>query len=109
MHYALVPSCRLCGATSYRRVISRDADGRMVASGLYQCSGCSAVFADPKAWREGGDELPPKAGPVRPLTPVASDLRDATAQQGRTVSTGPGLATYGMVPGCAHRDSESGR
>jgi len=51
MTNVLVPSCRLCGATSYRRVISRDAEGRMVASGLYQCSGCSAVFADPKAWR----------------------------------------------------------
>lgn len=104
----LVPSCRLCGAPSYRRVISRDAEGRMVGSGLYQCSGCSAIFADPKSWREGGDETPTVAGPVTPLTPVSA------ASAGRTSSSepfleGPNLATYGMTARPGFRDRESGR
>ena len=64
--------CRLCGATSYRRVIERDEMGQMRATSLYQCSGCSVVFADPKAWREGGLDVIEPAAPVRPLTPVSS-------------------------------------
>ena len=76
MRNFLVPSCRLCGATSYRRVISRDADGRMTPSGLFQCSGCSVVFADPVSWRVGGEgELGPESGsPVKPLTPNGAAL-----------------------------------
>ena len=46
--------CRMCGAASYRPVIDRDWAGAMRASGLYRCSGCSVVFADPRAWRDGG-------------------------------------------------------
>lgn len=104
MHNVLVPSCRLCGATSYRRVISRDADGRMAASGLYQCSGCSAVFADPKAWREGGDELPPTAGPVRPLTPTASSPSPSSST--RDVPLTPSLSTYGLTPTTSVRPTD---
>src|SRR5512135_1878913 len=56
--------CRMCGATSYRPVIARDAAGAMTRTGLHQCSGCSVVFADPKAWREGGNEdVPPSVDP----------------------------------------------
>ncbi len=43
--------CRACGAMSYRRVITRDATGRLKPNGLYQCSGCSLTFSDPKMWR----------------------------------------------------------
>ena len=43
----------MCGATSYRKVVARDESGAMKSTGLYQCSGCSVVFADPRAWREG--------------------------------------------------------
>ncbi len=44
--------CRLCGAASYRRLTHRGTEGVMTYSGLYQCSGCSATFADPAAWRK---------------------------------------------------------
>ena len=55
-------ACRACGATNYRRVIARDDGGDLKPTGLYQCSGCSVVFANPKAWRDGGvDELDVRA------------------------------------------------
>jgi hypothetical protein len=73
--------CRLCGATSYRHVIARDGSGAMRPTGLYQCSRCSVVFADPKAWREGGgddvDVQPPPAPPLRPVTVTAAQARAA--------------------------------
>lgn len=53
IHAIPINCCRMCGATSYRRVVARDETGAMKSTGLYQCSGCSVVFADPKAWREG--------------------------------------------------------
>ena len=63
-HLAL-NACRACGATNYRRVIARDDRGDLKPTGLYQCSGCSVVFANPKAWRDGGvDELDVRAGRV---------------------------------------------
>lgn len=63
-------ACRLCGATSYRRVLARDDSGALRPNGLYQCSGCSVVFANPQAWRDGGADVAPPAPAVRPLTPV---------------------------------------
>lgn len=47
-----VNRCRLCGATSYRRVIERDERGMLVAGSRYSCSGCSVSFGDPRAWRQ---------------------------------------------------------
>ena len=47
--------CRLCAATSYRRLTHRGSDGVMQYSGLYRCSGCSVTFCDPLAWREGAE------------------------------------------------------
>ena len=70
--------CRMCGATSYRHVIARDDGGAMTPTGLYQCSGCSVVFTDPKAWREGGGDLPP-APSVKPLQPVTVTDEQARA------------------------------
>ncbi len=63
-----INACRMCGATSYRRVLARDERGALRPNGLYQCSGCSVVFADPQAWRDGGaDQIQREA--VKPLTP----------------------------------------
>jgi hypothetical protein len=76
--------CRMCGATSYRRVIDRDEHGALRPTALYQCSGCSVVFADPKAWREGEPDVSSPTPPVeraRPLItsstgiPYSSDYR----------------------------------
>lgn len=68
-------ACRLCGATSYRRVLARDDAGALRPNGLYQCSGCSVVFADPASWRDGGPEAQAPVSTVKPLTPTqgASD------------------------------------
>ena len=63
----------MCGATSYRRVIARDDLGALRPTDLYQCSGCSVVFADPKTWREGGaSDLPIASSPITPLRSVTA-------------------------------------
>ena len=86
--------CRMCGATSYRPVIARDAQGALRATDLFQCSGCSVVFTDPKAWREGGDQEPPPPTitPMRPYTVTATGPRvvapAATRPMDRGVSPG---------------------
>ena len=66
--------CRMCGATSYRRVIDRDDTGALRPTTPFHCSGCSVVFMDPKAWRDGEGEPAPSMVPpsVRPLTPLPS-------------------------------------
>ena len=46
--------CRICPATTYRKVRTLAGDG----SSLYRCSGCGVVFADPAVWREGKAEEP---------------------------------------------------
>jgi hypothetical protein len=40
-------ACRMCGDSSYRRVVMRDGAGAMTASGLYRRFGGSIVFTDP--------------------------------------------------------------
>ena len=82
--------CRMCGATSYRRVLARDEGGAMRATELYQCSSCSVVFADPRAWREGGGDVVPDAPVVRPLTPLPP------AEDHRPIGV-PDFATYGIA------------
>jgi len=42
--------CQRCGAMSYRRVIARDASGRLVPNDSYRCTGCSLTFKDVRAW-----------------------------------------------------------
>ncbi len=70
----------MCGATSYRHVIARDDSGAMKPTGLYQCSSCSVVFADPKAWREGGDDVPVgSSSPITPLRPSTVTALQAAA------------------------------
>jgi len=61
--------CRVCGAMSYRRVIARDAAGRLTANGLYQCTGCSMTFSDPKAWHTVSGRTLTNGG-----TPASRDL-----------------------------------
>ncbi len=42
--------CRECGATSYQPMIGRAANGALLPTGQYRCSGCRNVFATLKAW-----------------------------------------------------------
>lgn len=72
--------CRMCGATSYRPVIARDGQGALRATDMFQCSGCSVVFTDLRAWRKGGDQNPPPP-PVTPMRPYT-----VTAAGGRTIA-----------------------
>ena len=44
-------ACRLCGATSYRRLTQRGATGAMEYGALYRCSGCELTFENPVTWR----------------------------------------------------------
>jgi len=62
----------------------------MRATELYQCSSCSVVFADPRAWREGGGDVVPDAPVVRPLTPLPP------AEDHRPIGV-PDFATYGIA------------
>lgn len=86
--------CRLCGSSNYRRILARDAHGARRSTELYRCSGCSVVFADPKAWREGdataamAPNIPP--GPHKPVGGVI-------ASSGAS-GPGPNLAAYGSGP-----------
>ena len=83
--------CRVCGASSYRAVIDRDSSGAMRPTGLYRCSGCSVVFADPAAWRDGDSQAWSVAA-QDPLAPVP-------AQGLSVVPRAPDWRTYGGVPG----------
>ena len=86
----------MCGATSYRHVIARDGSGAMTPAGLYQCSGCSVVFADPAAWREGPQASTATGavvqGPNGPST-CADRLQNPP-----DVPRAPDFRNYGLVP-----------
>ncbi|BEP96766.1 hypothetical protein GmRootA79_51500 [Acidovorax sp. A79] len=45
--------CSFCGATSYRRVVARDAAGAMRYAERLVCTGCTREFPSVKVWREG--------------------------------------------------------
>lgn len=68
----------------------------MRAAGLYQCSGCSVVFADPRAWRAGEPDDLGSEPPIHPLTP--SGLPGPRPMEG-----GPNLSTYGPLFDPSHR------
>jgi len=85
-----VHSCRMCGSSNYRRVVTRDGAGSMRATDLYQCSGCSVVFTDPKAWRDGEADPPIQRPPSATQRPVTG----TTTTEDTLVRT-PNLATYG--------------
>ena len=65
--------CRICPATTYRKVRTRAEDG----SPLYRCSGCGVVFADPAVWREG-----------KPEEPAAKPVTNWMATYGPTLDVG---------------------
>ena len=88
----LLNCCRMCGATSYRRVVARDEQGALRSTPLYQCSGCSVVFADPKAWRDGGPDQPAKVQPPQTVREVV-DHDEVIAPRN------PDFSTYGLTPG----------
>jgi hypothetical protein len=46
-----INKCHQCGATSYKPVIKRDANGAMNPSGENQCVGCEMTFTDIDEWR----------------------------------------------------------
>lgn len=50
--YKTVYKCRECGATSYQRVLDRDALGALRPTGEYRCTGCRNIFATLRAWWE---------------------------------------------------------
>jgi hypothetical protein len=88
-----INACRTCGATNYRRVVARDTFGHLRPTGLYQCSGCSVVFADPKAWREGGsEEVDPGPAQVTQLRPV--NVTSANAEARAPQAGVPGQAPH---------------
>jgi hypothetical protein len=64
----LVNRCRACGATSYRQLTHRGADGVMRYSGVYCCSGCSLTFTERASWRERR---------LRPRAPAEQPRNDA--------------------------------
>ena len=43
-------ACHRCGATSYRAIMSRGADGAMRASGRHACTGCRLEFDHVSEW-----------------------------------------------------------
>ena len=46
-------ACHQCGATSYRPVLSRAADGAMRPTGQYMCVHCKFLFTTIEEWRKG--------------------------------------------------------
>ena len=62
--------CRLCGATSYRRMTHRSPDGAMTYAGLYRCSGCSVLFSDPAEWRHSASTMPSAQMPPEEPAPA---------------------------------------
>ncbi|WP_235516106.1 hypothetical protein [Acidovorax sp. Root219] len=45
--------CGICRATSYRKVIARDASGAMRTTEWLRCTGCEREFLDVQSWRQG--------------------------------------------------------
>jgi hypothetical protein len=67
--------CHHCGATSYRQVIERNAQGAMGPSGRYRCTGCEVVFVHTREWRDGSarpEQRDPERGMFQPLTTGSS-------------------------------------
>lgn len=63
----------MCGSTCYRRVVARDERGALRATDMFQCSGCSLVFADLKAWRDDETGKDSRIEPVRHGNPFVAN------------------------------------
>ena len=55
-NFKTIYKCRVCGTTSYQRVMDRSVGGLLAPTGEYRCTGCRNVFASLRAWWE---PLPP--------------------------------------------------
>ena len=77
LHMMTPYACRMCGASSFRRVVMRDAAGAMTASGLYRCS---VVFADPHDWR-GAPEVESLPLPPDPRRESSLDVMRRAAEK----------------------------
>ncbi len=51
-----INACHRCGATSYRPVIARAADGAMRPNGQFMCVRCKLLFTTLTQWRLGEGE-----------------------------------------------------
>lgn len=50
--------CGICSATSYRKVIARNASGAMRTTQRLRCTGCEREFLDVQSWRQGEPWVP---------------------------------------------------
>ena len=94
-----VNRCRLCRATSYRRVIERDGSGALTATSRFRCSGCSITFSEPRVWRDGdGLTEVTDAASCRPASGCDADRRQPSAPSGaRTVASMFGQSAHNAV------------
>lgn len=60
-NYKTLYKCRVCGTTTYQRVVGRAANGTLEPTGEYRCTGCRNVFASLRAWWE-----PPRSSDFQP-------------------------------------------
>lgn len=51
-NFKTIYKCRICGTTSYQRVMERAPDGAMQPLGAYRCCGCRNIFDSVRAWWE---------------------------------------------------------
>ena len=51
-NYNTIYKCRVCGTTTYQRVMGRAESGALQPTGEYRCTGCRNVFASLRAWWE---------------------------------------------------------
>lgn len=51
-NYKTIYKCRVCGTTTYQRVMGRAETGVLQPTGEYRCTGCRNVFASLRAWWE---------------------------------------------------------
>lgn len=69
--------CGLCGATSYRKVVERDAHGVMHRGDRIVCTGCTHEFDDIEAWRQSQSDAREKLPEAMPeIRLSAAGLRD---------------------------------
>lgn len=51
-NYNTTYKCRVCGTTTYQRVMGSADSGALQPTGEYRCTGCRNVFASLRAWWE---------------------------------------------------------
>jgi DNA-directed RNA polymerase subunit RPC12/RpoP len=51
-NFKTIYKCRVCGTTSYQRVMVRAENGALQTTGEYRCTGCRNVFETLRSWWE---------------------------------------------------------